>query len=201
MIRVLVAEDMRLLRETLVSSLSLESDIEIVAELEGGDTIVTTALAQRADVAIVDIDLPGTDGLTAAAELRRRSSTCRVLILTSLATPGNMLRAMEAEVAGFVLKDSPRDELLAAVRTVADGGRVLDTDLAYAALRTPASPLTDREAEVLRAFADGAGPKEIAARLHLSYGTVRNYLASAVTKLQARNRVDAVHRARQGGWL
>lgn len=201
MIRVLVAEDMRLLRDTLVASLELEDDIEIVAALDRGEPIVATAISERADVAIVDIELPGVDGLTAAADMRERNPSCRVLILTALSNPAHLKRAMDIGVDGFVLKDSPRSELLHAVRTVAAGGRVLDSGLAFTALRTPSSPLTDREVQILRCFAEGADPKEIAARLHLTYGTVRNYLASAVTKLQARNRVDAVRIATDSGWL
>lgn len=201
MIRVLVAEDMRLLRETLVASLELESDIRVVAALDSGERIVATAIAEQADVAIVDIDLPGTDGLTAAADMCERHPGCRVLILTALANPAHLRRAMRIGVSGFVLKDSPRQELLKAVRTVAAGGQVLDAGLAITTLRTPSSPLTEREVEVLRCYSEGADPKEIATRLHLSYGTVRNYLAAAVTKLQARNRVDAVRLATDSGWL
>lgn len=201
MIRVLVAEDMRLLRETLVASLELENDIRVVAALDSGERIVATAISEQADVAIVDIDLPGTDGLTAAADMHERHPSCRVLILTALANPGHLRRAMQIGVSGFVLKDSPRQELLKAVRTVAEGGQVLDSGLAMTTLRTPSSPLTEREVEVLRCYAEGADPKEIATRLHLSYGTVRNYLAAAVTKLQARNRVDAVRLATDSGWL
>lgn len=201
MIRVLVAEDMRLLRDTLVASLELEADLEVVATLERGEEIVATAIGERADLAILDIDLPGQDGLTAAAELAQRFPSCRVLILTALATPGQLRRAMQIGVHGFILKDSARQELLHAVRTVAGGGQILDSSLASTALRAPRNPLTEREIEVLRKCADGADPKEIAGQLHLSYGTVRNYLAAAVTKLQARNRIDAVRVATDAGWL
>ncbi|WP_433733397.1 response regulator transcription factor [Nocardia sp. CA-129566] len=201
MIRVLVAEDMRLLRETVVAALEFEDDITVVAVLESGESIVSAAADARAEVAVVDIDLPGRTGLEAAAEMRTRYPQCRVLILTALATPGHLKRAMEIGVCGFILKDGSRQDLLHAVRTVAAGGSVLDPGLAYTALRTPGNPLTEREVEVLRCFAEGAAPKQIAARLHLSYGTVRNYLASAVTKLQARTRVDAVRLATDAGWL
>ncbi|MRH87998.1 response regulator [Nocardia sp. SYP-A9097] len=176
-------------------------DIEVVATLDDGVAIAATAIAERADLAIVDIDLPGKDGLAAAAELRERFPSCRILILTALANPGNLRRAMQIGVGGFVLKHSPRTELLAAVRTVAAGGQVLDSGLASATLRGPGNPLTEREIEVLRHCAAGADPKEIAGRLHLSYGRVRNYLAAAVTKLQARNRIDAVRLATDAGWL
>jgi two-component system response regulator DesR len=200
-IRVLVAEDMRILRDTLVALLRLEDGIEVVAEVTDGEGIVPAAVAQRPDVAVVDIDLPGTDGLTAAAQLHDRCPDCKVLILTALGKPGNLRRALAAHVAGFLPKDTPAAELLGAVRKVAAGERVIDPQLALTALEVPDSPLSPREAEVLRRFAAGTGPAEIATVMYLSYGTVRNYLASAVTKLGARNRVDAVRIAAEAGWL
>jgi two-component system response regulator DesR len=200
-IRVLVAEDMRILRDTMVAVLNLEDDIEVVAQATDGEGIVPEAIATRPDVAVVDIALPGTDGLTAAAGLHEQCPDCKVLILTVLGNPGNLRRALAAHVAGFLLKDTPAADLAAAVRTVAAGGRVIDPQLALSALEVPDNPLSPREAEVLRRFAAGAGPAEIAAAVHLSYGTVRNYLASAVTKLGARNRVDAVRIAAEAGWL
>jgi two-component system, NarL family, response regulator DesR len=200
-IRVLVAEDMRILRDTLVAVLGLETDIEVVAQVADGDAIVPAALAQQPEVAVVDIDLPGTDGLTAAARLREQSPDCRVLILTVLGRPGNLRRALAAGVAGFLPKETPAGELVAAVRRVAAGEKVIDPHLAVAALEIEDNPLSPREVEVLRRFAGGAGPTEIAAAMFLSYGTVRNYLASAVTKLGARNRVDAVRIAAEAGWL
>jgi two-component system response regulator DesR len=200
-IRVLVAEDVRILRETLVAVLSLEADMEVVAEVSVGDQIVAAALEHRPDVAVMDIDMPGTDGLTAAAELHNRLPECRVLILTGLGRPGNLRRAVAARVAGFVVKDAPSQELIDAVRQVAAGGRVIDLQLALAALEAPDNPLSPREAEVLKRHAAGADPAEIAAEMFLSYGTVRNYLAAAVTKLGARNRVDAARIAADAGWL
>jgi two-component system, NarL family, response regulator DesR len=200
-VRVLVAEDMRILRDTMVAVLNLEDGIEVVAQVTDGDGIVPEAIATRPDVAVVDIALPGTDGLTAAAQLHQQYPDCKVLILTVLGNPGNLRRALAAHVAGFLVKDTPAADLAAAVRTVAAGGRVIDPQLALSALEVPDNPLSPREAEVLRRFAAGAGPAEIAAAVHLSYGTVRNYLASAVTKLGARNRVDAVRIAAEAGWL
>jgi two-component system response regulator DesR len=200
-IRVLVAEDMRILADTLAAVLNLEDDIEVVAQVADGDGIVPAAVAERPDVAVVDIGLPGTDGLTAAAALREECPDCRVLILTVLGKPGNLRRALSAGVAGFLPKDTPAGELAGAVRRVAAGERVIDQKLAVAALEVPGNPLSPREAEVLARFAGGAGPAEIAAEMFLSYGTVRNYLASAVTKLGARNRVDAVRIAAEAGWL
>lgn len=201
MIRVLVAEDMRILRDTLVAVLNLEDDIDVVAEVASGDQIVPRAVAGRPDVAVLDIDLPGCDGLVAAAALREQCPGCRVLILTVLGRPGDLRRALAARVTGFLAKDTPAADLVDAVRRVAAGERVIDPQLALRALEVPSSPLSPREADVLRRFAAGAGPAEIAAAVHLSYGTVRNYLASAVTKLGARNRVDAVRIASEAGWL
>jgi two-component system response regulator DesR len=200
-IRVLVAEDMRILRDTLVALLRLEDDIDVVAEVCDGEAIVPAAVASQPDVAVVDIDLPGTDGLTAAAELREQCPGCRVLILTVLGKPGNLRRALAVQVAGFLPKDTPSAGLIDAVRRVAADERVIEPQLALMALEVPGNPLSPREAEMLRRFAAGAGPAEIAATLFLSYGTVRNYLASAVTKLGARNRVDAVRIAAEAGWL
>jgi two-component system response regulator DesR len=200
-IRVLVAEDMQILRDTLAALLNIEDDIEVVAEVVSGEVIVSTAVAGRPDVAVVDIDLPGVDGLTAAAQLHEQCPGCRVLILTALSQPGNLRRALAAHVAGFLPKEIRAEELVDAVRRVAAGERVIDPQLALNALEVPDNPLAPREVEVLRLFAGGAGPAEIAAALFLSYGTVRNYLASAVTKLGARNRVDAVRIAAEAGWL
>lgn len=201
MIRILVAEDMRILRDTLAAVLNLQDDIDVVAQVADGDAIVPAALTALPDVAVVDIDLPGTDGLTAAADLRERCPKCRVLILTVLGKPGNLRRALAAGVAGFLPKETPAGELVDAVRRIAAGERVIDPQLAVAALEVPGNPLSPREAEVLRRYAAGAGPAEIGAEMFLSYGTVRNYLAAAVTKLGARNRVDAVRIASEAGWL
>lgn len=201
MVRVLVAEDMRILRDTLVALLNLEDDLEVVAEVDSGDRIVPAALEHRPDVAVLDIDLPAVDGLTAAAELREKLPGCRILVLTVLDRPGELRRAVAGHVSGFMLKDSPAEDLVAAVRQVAAGGRVFDAKLAVAALEAAENPLSPREAEVLKRYAAGASAAEIAAELFLSYGTVRNYLASAVTKLGARNRVDAARVAGEAGWI
>lgn len=201
MIRVLVAEDERILRDALVALLGLEADIEVVAELEYGDAIVPAALELRPDVAVIDIKLPKLDGLTAAAELHGRLPECKTVILTAVGQPGSLRRGANARVSGFLLKDARPRDLIEAIRTVAGGGRVIDPQLAYAALDAAASPLTDRETDVLRLTATGASPREVAAQLHLTYGTVRNYLASSVTKLNARNRMDAIRIATEAGWL
>jgi two-component system, NarL family, response regulator DesR len=201
MVRVLIAEDMRILRDTLVAVLNLEDDIEVVAEVATGDRIMPAVLRYAPDVAVVDIDLPVVDGLTATAELHDKAPACRILILTGLDRPAELRRAVAGHVAGFLLKNTPADELVAAVRQVAAGGRVFDARVAVAALEAPQSPLSAREAEVLKRHAAGASAAEIASELHLSYGTVRNYLAAAVTKLGARNRVDAARIANDAGWL
>ncbi|MFC5750454.1 response regulator transcription factor [Actinomadura rugatobispora] len=201
MIQVLIAEDMRILRDTLVSLLDLEDDLKVVAELACGADILPAALRHEPDVALIDIDLPGTDGLTAAAELHERLPRCRTLVLTGRGGPGTLRRALAAHVSGFLVKDAPSRELIDAVRRVAAGHRVIDPELALAALEAADNPLSPREAEVLRRHATGASAAEIAAEIHLSYGTVRNYLASAVTKLGARNRVDAARIADEAGWL
>jgi two-component system, NarL family, response regulator DesR len=201
MIRLLIAEDMQILRDTLVALLELEDDLEVVSQLDSGDKIVPAALHYQPDVAVLDIDLPGTDGLTAAAELHRQLPQCRTLILTALGRAGTLRRALAAHVAGFMVKDAPAQELVNAVRRVAAGERVIDPKLALATLEAADNPLSPREAEVLTRFAAGASATEIAAEMYLSYGTVRNYLASAVTKLGARNRVDAIRIAEEAGWL
>lgn len=201
MIRVLVAEDTGILRDTLVAVLNLQDDLAVVAEARTGDEIVPAVLRHRPDVAVVDIDLPNLDGITAAAELHEKAPDCRVVILTGLARPANLRRALAAHVAGFLVKDAPATALIDAVRRVAGGERVIDPDLAVTTLRTPENPLTPRETEVLKRYAAGADAKQIAAELFLSYGTVRNYLASAMVKLDARNRVDALRIATEAGWL
>jgi len=200
-IRVLIAEDMHLIRGALVALLSLEEDMEVVAELERGDEIVATAERVRPDVAVVDIDLPGLDGLTAAERLHDVLPECRTLVLTGLSQPGNLLRALKAHVRGFIVKDAPADSLADGIRRVAAGQRVIDPGLVAAALETGASPLTGRESDVLRAAQDGISTGDIATRLSLSPATVRNYLSNAISKTGARNRIDAIRIARDAGWL
>ena len=201
MIRILVAEDMRILRDMLVSMLNLEDDIKVVAQVADGTGVVPAALAERPDLAVLDIGMPGLDGLDAAAELHERLPECRVVILTVLGRPGQLRRALAAHVSGFLVKDTPSVQLAGVLRRVAAGERVIDPKLALATLEMAESPLSERETDVLRRFAAGAGLLAIAAELFLSYGTVRNYMASAVTKLGGRNRVDAVRIAKDADWL
>jgi two-component system response regulator DesR len=200
-IRVLIAEDMHMIRGALVALLSLEENMEVVAELERGDAVVETALRTRPDVAILDIDLPGLDGLSAAEQLHRRLPECRVLVLTGLSQPGNLLRALQVHVRGFIVKDAPAETLADGVRRVFRGERVIDPDLVAAAIETGSSPLTDREADVLRAAESGSSTVEMASRLALSPTTVRNYLSNAISKVGGRNRIDAIRIARNAGWL
>ncbi|MCU1686661.1 MAG: DNA-binding response regulator [Amycolatopsis sp.] len=201
MIKVMLAEDMHMVRGALVALLNLETDIQVVAEVANGNEILPTAQRHLPDVAVIDIDLPGMDGLTAAGEMHARLPACRTLILTSLGRPGTLRRALSAKVGGFILKDAPSRELADAIRGVAVGRRVIDSQLALAAWDTQDCPLTPREVEVLRLASDGTEVVEIAARLFLTAGTVRNYLTTVATKLNARNRVDAIRIAKDSGWL
>jgi len=201
MISILLAEDTAILRDTLVAVLDLEEDMTVVAQVSHGDQILPAARRWQPDIAILDIDLPGQDGLTAAGRLAVDLPECRVLILTALAQPTNLRTALAANVAGFLAKDTPAVDLIRAIRDIAGGARVIDPAVALAALDARRSPLTPRETDVLRLQAEGLDPREIAARLFLSHGTVRNYLASATDKLGARNRIHAIRIATENEWL
>jgi two-component system response regulator DesR len=201
MIRVMLAEDMHMVRGALVALLNLEPDIEVVAEVANGNDILPAAHKHRPDVAVVDIDLPGKDGLIAVAEVHEVLPEIRTLILTGLSRPGNLRRALSAKVTGFLLKDAPPNQLADAIRDVAAGRRVVDSQLAMAAWDSAENPLTSRETEVLRLTAEGMQAVDIATRLFLSVGTVRNYLTAIISKLAARNRVDAIRIARDAGWI
>ncbi|MFJ2604762.1 response regulator [Streptomyces sp. NPDC091279] len=200
-VRVLLAEDQQMMRGALALLLGMEPDIEVVAQVARGDEIVDAALLHRPDVALLDIELPGLSGLDAAALLRTEAPDCRVLILTTFGRPGYLRRAMEAGAAGFLVKDGPVEELAAAIRRVLTGETVIDPALAAAALSAGPSPLTARECDVLKASADGATVADVAARLHLSESTVRNYLSAAIGKTATRNRTEALREARSQGWL
>ncbi|MFH8836155.1 response regulator [Streptomyces sp. NPDC017868] len=201
MIRLLLAEDQGMMRGALALLLGMEHDIEVVAQVGRGDEIVDAALLARPDVALLDIELPGRSGLDAAADLRDQVPDCRVLILTTFGRPGYLRRAMEAGAAGFLVKDGPVEDLAEAVRQVLRGETVIDPALAAAALSAGPNPLTGRERDALAASVDGATIADIAAALHLSESTVRNYLSSAIGKTGTRNRMEAVRAARQQGWL
>ncbi|HXC82930.1 MAG TPA: response regulator transcription factor [Trebonia sp.] len=201
MIRVLLAEDQAMIREALAALLSFEDDIEVVAQVGRGDEVVKAALAASPDVALLDIEMPGMDGLAAAAALRQTSPDTKIVILTTFGRPGYLRRAMESGVSAFIVKDSPADKLAQTIRQVRDGQKVIDPDLAAAALSEGASPLTPRERDVLAASRDGAAIAEIAAALYLSEGTVRNYLSACIQKTGARNRTEALRLAEERGWL
>ena len=201
MIRVLIAEDQGMVRGALKVLLDLEPDLEVVAEAGRGDEVVELARRHAPDVAVADIEMPGMDGLTAAAALSQASPGTKIVILTTFGRPGYLRRAMEAGASGFVVKDSPADRLARTIRQVLSGQRVIDPELAAAALSEGASPLTPRERDVLAASQDGATIAEIAAALYLSEGTVRNYLSSCIQKTGARNRAEALRVAEERGWL
>jgi len=203
MIRVLLAEDQAMIREALAALLSFEDDMEVVAQVGRGDEVTSAAQETKPDVALLDIEMPGMDGLTAAAALRRACPDIKVIILTTFGRPGYLRRAMESGASGFIVKDSPADKLARTIRDVLAGQRVIDPDLAAAALAEGASPLTPRERDVLAVAArnDGATLAQIARAVYLSEGTVRNYLSSCIQKTGARNRAEAVRIAQYRGWL
>ncbi len=201
MIRILIAEDQGMVRGALATLLDLEGDLEVVAQVPRGDEVVAAALTARPDVALLDIEMPGIDGLEAAAQLHRALPGCVIIILTTFGRPGYLRRAMEAGASGFVVKDGPADQLAVSIRRAVAGERVIDTALAAAALSDGSSPLTPRERDVLHAASGGANIASIAQALFLSQGTVRNYLSSAIQKTGARNRIEAVRTAERHGWL
>jgi two-component system response regulator DesR len=190
-----------MVRGALAALLALEQDIDVVAQAARGDEVLPAALAAQPDVALLDIEMPGGDGLAAAAKLAELLPSCRVIILTTFGRTGYLRRAMETGAAGFLLKDAPAAELAAAIRRVVSGERVVDPTLAASALSERGSPLTDRERDVLAASFDGATIRDVAAELYLSEGTVRNYVSTAIQKLGARNRFEAARLAQQKGWL
>ena len=200
-IRILLADDQALVRSALNALLELEDDFEVVAQVGRGDEVVAAARDQHPDVALLDIEMPGLDGLAAAAALSQEVPTCRVIIVTTFGRPGYLRRAMESGALGFVVKDAPAEQLADAIRRVWRGLRVVDPALAAATLAGGVSPLTARERDVLVAARDGATVADIAGRLFLSEGTVRNYLSAAIAKTGVRNRVEAVRVADERGWL
>lgn len=201
MIRVLLAEDQAMVRGALSALLGREQDIEVVAEVARGDEVVPAALASRPDVALLDIEMPGDTGLSAAQALHAALPTCRSVILTTFGRSGYLRRAMQSGAVGFLLKDAPAAELAIALRRVMKGERVVDPELALLALAEGNNPLTSRERDVLTASLSGASLVEIATHLILSEGTVRNHLSAAMQKLGARNRMEAARLAEQKGWL
>lgn len=200
-ISLLLADDQTLVRTALATLLDLEEDFRVVAQVGRGDEVVAAARAARPDVALLDIEMPGLDGLAAAAALAHEVPDCRVVVLTTFGRPGYLRRAMESGALGFVVKDSPAEQLADAVRRVARGERVVDPALAALTLAGGRSPLTGRERDVLVAAREGATVADIAAKLFLTEGTVRNYLSAAIAKTGVRNRIEAARVADERGWL
>ncbi|MFF0296893.1 response regulator [Kitasatospora sp. NPDC004614] len=190
-----------MVREALAALLSLEDDLDVVAQVARGDEVAAAVTEHRIDVAVLDIEMPGMTGIDACAEIRRVHPRTKVVIATTFGRPGYLRRAMESGADAFLVKDAPAAELAEAIRRVLRGEKVIDPTLAAAALAEGANPLTGRERDVLAAAADGSVNADIAARLHLSEGTVRNYLSMAIQKTSARNRAEAVRVAREKGWL
>lgn len=200
MISIVIAEDQSLLRGALAALLTLEPDIELLAQAQDGEEAVRLVNELKPDVLVTDIEMPGLTGIEASETLRQSGSGTRVLIVTTFARPGYLQRALQAGVLGYVLKDAPSEELADAVRRVAQGQRAIASELAESAWSAPVV-LTDREREILRLVEEGKSNKEIARLLSLSPGTVRNYLAEATQKLGAANRIEAFQIARENGWL
>jgi len=200
-LKIVLAEDGAMVRGALVALIELEPDFKVVAAVRRGDEIVRAAQEHKPDIAVIDIDLLGLDGLSAAAQLYEELPSCRTLILTNLCRAGLLRRALAAHVSGYMAKDVPPARLAMAIRDIAAGRSVIDAQLAMSAWAGGENPLSLRENEVLELAAKGAEPVEIAEALHLSVGTVRNYLTRVVTKLNARNRVDAIRTAVDSGWL
>lgn len=201
MIRVFIAEDQAMVRGAMKALLAMEEDIQIVGEADRADAVVAAVRETKPQVALIDIEMPGGDGITAAGQLRKELPGCKVLIVTTFGRPGFLRRAMESGASGFMLKDAPAHELAVAIRRTMAGERVVDPGLAAAALSAGVSPLSERERDVLKAGQDGASIAEIAKSLFLSEGTVRNYLSSAIQKLEVSNRTEAARVAEEQGWL
>ena len=200
MIRVLIAEDQAMVLGALAALVDSEPDIEVVAKTRDGRDALSQALRLRPDVVLTDVEMPVMSGLELAANLGRHDRSMRVIVLTTFGRPGYLRRALDAGAAGYLLKDAPSESLADAIRRVHAGGRVVDPELAAASWTEP-DPLTDRQRQVLRLSAEGRSGREIAALLHLSEGTVRNYLSEAIGQLGTRNRVEAARVARMKGWL
>ncbi len=200
-IRVLLAEDQGMVRGAIAALLRMEGDIEVVAEVARGDEVLPAALNSQPDVALLDIEMPGGDGLSAAATLHEKLPACRIMILTTFGRSGYLREAMESGAVGFLLKDAPAAQLAVAIRRMMAGERVVDPEFAMTALSEGNNPLTQREREVLAASLHGASVADIAAKLVVSEGTVRNHLSEAIQKMGAHNRVEAARLAEARGWL
>jgi len=200
-IRILLAEDQAMVRGALTALLRLEKDLDVVAEVSEGGQVLPAALRAKPDVALLDIEMPGGDGLSAAKILHKSLPSCRIVILTTFGRSGYLRQAMESGAVGFLLKDAPADQLAIAIRRVMAGERVVDPDLALSALSDGDNPLTARERDVLKASLDGTSIADIATQFYLSEGTVRNHISTAIQKLNVHNRMEAAHLAKEKGWI
>lgn len=200
-IRILLAEDQAMVRGALTALLRLEDDLEVVAEVSEGNQVLPAATKFQPDIALLDIEMPGGDGLSAAQALHKKMPACKIVILTTFGRSGYLRQAMESGAVGFLLKDAPASQLAIAIRRVISGERVVDPDLALSALSDGDNPLTGRERDVLRASIEGSSIADIAIQLYLSEGTVRNHLSTAIQKLNVHNRMEAAHLAKEKGWL
>ncbi|NUU74404.1 response regulator transcription factor [Paenibacillus xylanilyticus] len=200
MIRIMIAEDQRMLRGALASLLDLEDDFEVIGEAGNGEEALQQISSLQPDLCLMDIEMPVMTGLEVAERIQQLGLRCRIIILTTFARPGFLERAIQAGVQGYLLKDEPSDRLAEAIRRVMKGGREVSPELVFGAAKEM-NPLTEREKEVLKLAATGMNANHIATSLHLSYGTVRNYLSEAFNKLGAKNRMEAVSMAEEKGWL
>jgi two-component system, NarL family, response regulator DesR len=200
-IRILLAEDQAMVRGALAALLRLEKDLEVVAEVSDGAQVLPAALKFQPDVALLDIEMPGGDGLSAAKAVHKSLPSCRIVILTTFGRSGYLRQAMESGAVGFLVKDAPANQLAMAIRRVMAGERVVDPELALSALSDGDNPLTRRERDVLKASLDGASIADIATQLYLSDGTVRNHISTAIQKLHAHNRMEAAQLAKEKGWI
>jgi two-component system response regulator DesR len=201
MIRVVIAEDQQMLRGALTSLLQLEDDIEVVAQVSNGEDALDAIERHQPDMSILDIEIPGMTGLDVAEQIGQRGIGTKIMIVTTFARPGYLQKAMDLKVDGYVLKDEPIDEFVGAIRKIMNGGRVVSPDLIEALFNREENPLTEREQEVLRLAKEGKTTRQMAKTLYLSYGTVRNYLSSAIQKLEAESRHHAVLIAEEKGWI
>ncbi|PDY46691.1 response regulator transcription factor [Bacillus pseudomycoides] len=201
MIRIVIAEDQKMLRGALVSLLKLEDDIEVIAEVSNGLDAWNIITKQQPDVCLLDIEIPDITGLEITEKLRALGHPCKIMIVTTFARPGYLQKAMDAKVEAYLLKDEPIDFLIEAIRKVMNGERVVSTDLAATLFLKESNPLTDREAEILRMVKNGMTTREIGKTLYLTNGTVRNYLSSAIQKLEAESRFQAIRIADEKGWI
>lgn len=201
MIRVVIAEDQQMLRGALTSLLQLEDDIEVVAQVSNGEDALEAIERHQPDISILDIEIPGMTGLDVAEQIRQRGIGTKIMIVTTFARPGYLQKAMDLKVNGYVLKDEPIDEFVEAIRKIMKGERVVSPDLVDTLFNREENPLTEREQEVLRLAKEGKTTRQMAKTLYLSYGTVRNYLSSAIQKLEAESRHHAVLKAQEKGWI